>query len=41
MYVVLPADPSKEPWVLSEVLTSGIVVDALRQAVAKESSGTK
>ena len=32
MYVVLPADPAKEPWLLPEVLTSGIVVDALRQA---------
>ena len=32
MYVVLPADPAKEPWLLPEVLTSGTVVDALRQA---------
>jgi len=32
MYVVLPADPAKEPWLLPEVLTSGTVVEALRQA---------
>ncbi len=34
MYVVLPADPAKAPWLLPEVLTPGIVVDALRQAAA-------
>jgi len=43
MYVVLPADPSKEPWLLPEVLTSGTVVEALRQAAAppREASGKK
>lgn len=35
MYVVLPADPAKEPWLLPEVLTPGIVVEALRQAAPK------
>lgn len=37
MYVVLPADPAKEPWLLPEVLTSGLVVEALRQAASSES----
>ncbi len=32
MYVLLPADPSREPWVLPELLTPGLVVDALREA---------
>ena len=34
MYVVLPADPDRKPWLLPEVLTPGLVVDALRQAAA-------
>ena len=34
MYVVLPADPAKPPFLLSELLTPGMVVDALRQAAA-------
>ena len=38
MYVVLPADPSKEPFLLPEVLTPGAVVDALRQAAKDESA---
>jgi thiol:disulfide interchange protein len=41
MYVVLPADPGKDPWILSEVLTPGIVVDALRQAARNGVSGKK
>lgn len=32
MYVVLPANPDRKPFLLPEVLTSGIVVDALREA---------
>ena len=32
MYVVIPADPAKEMWTLPEILTPGMVVDALRQA---------
>jgi thiol:disulfide interchange protein DsbD len=32
MYVVLPADPDKKPWLLPEVLTPGIVIEALRAA---------
>ena len=32
MYVVLPADPAKEPFLLPEALLPGIVVDALRKA---------
>jgi thiol:disulfide interchange protein DsbD len=34
MYVVLPADPTKDPWLLPEILTPGLVVDALRKAAA-------
>ena len=32
MYVVLPADPAKPPFLLPEVLMPGLVVDALRKA---------
>ena len=32
MYVVIPADPAREVWLLSEVLTPGLVVEALRDA---------
>ena len=32
MYVVLPADPGREPWLLPEVLSPGLVIDALRKA---------
>jgi thiol:disulfide interchange protein len=35
MYVVLPADPAKKPFLLPEVLTPGLVVDALRKAAEK------
>ncbi len=43
MYVVLPADPAKEPWLLPEVLTPGMVIDALRQAAgpSKTESGKR
>ena len=41
MYVVLPADPDKKPWVLPEVLTPGIVIDALRQAAAAPADSGK
>ena len=42
MYVVLPADPSREPWLLPELLTSGLVVEALRKAATGvDSSGSK
>jgi len=41
MYVVLPADPGKEAWILPELLTPGLVVDALRQAAANGTSGKK
>ena len=34
MYVVIPVDPAKEMWTLPEILTPGMVVDALRQAAA-------
>lgn len=34
MYVVIPADPKREVWLLPEVLTPGLVVDALRDAAA-------
>jgi thiol:disulfide interchange protein DsbD len=34
MYVVLPADPTKDPWLLPEILTPGLVVEALRKAAA-------
>ena len=34
MYVVIPADPAREVWLLSEVLTPGLVVEALRDAAA-------
>ena len=34
MYVVLPVDPATKPWILPEVLTPGIVIDALRKAAA-------
>ena len=34
MYVVIPADPGREVWLLPEVLTPGLVVDALREAAA-------
>lgn len=34
MYVVIPADPAREVWLLPEVLTPGLVVDALREAAA-------
>lgn len=40
MYVVLPADPAQKPWLLPEVLTPGLVIDALRQAAsAPEGAG--
>lgn len=32
MYVVIPADPAREVWLLPEVLTPGLVVEALREA---------
>ncbi|MCC6741219.1 MAG: hypothetical protein IT452_19415 [Planctomycetia bacterium] len=32
MYVVIPADPAREVFLLPEVLTPGLVVDALRDA---------
>ena len=32
MYVVLPANPAEKPFLLPEVLTPGLVVDALRKA---------
>ena len=32
MYVVIPADPARAVWLLPEVLTPGLVVDALRDA---------
>lgn len=32
MYVVIPADPAREVWLLPEVLTPGLVVEALRDA---------
>jgi thiol:disulfide interchange protein DsbD len=41
MYVVLPADPAREPWILSEVLTPGLVVDALREAARTNGSSGK
>jgi thiol:disulfide interchange protein DsbD len=41
MYVVLPADPGKEPWTLPEVLTPGLVVEALRKAAAGTPAGAK
>ena len=39
MYVLIPADPDKELWTLPEVLTPGMVVDALQQAAAGSSAG--
>jgi thiol:disulfide interchange protein DsbD len=42
MYVVIPADPAGKVWLLPEVLTPGLVVDALREAARVESpSGRK
>ncbi len=41
MYLVLPADPDKKPWVLPEALTPGLVVDALREAAGNGVSGKK
>ncbi len=42
MYVVIPSDPSREMVVLPEVITPGMVVDALRQAAAPgNGDGTK
>jgi thiol:disulfide interchange protein DsbD len=41
MYLVLPADPDRKPWVLPEALTPGIVVDALREAAGNGASGKK
>lgn len=35
MYIVIPADPAREVWLLPEILTSGLVVDALRDAAAQ------
>lgn len=35
MYVVLPADPAQKEFLLPEVLTPGIVVEALRKAAGK------
>jgi thiol:disulfide interchange protein len=32
MYVVIPADPARDVFLLPEALTSGMVVDALRDA---------
>ena len=32
MYVVIPANPAREVWLLPEILTAGLVVDALRDA---------
>jgi thiol:disulfide interchange protein len=32
MYLVLPKDPSAQPIVLPEVITAGLVLDALDQA---------
>ena len=34
MYVLIPADPEKKLWTLPEVITPGMVVDALQQAAA-------
>ena len=39
MYVVIPANPSREVWLLPEVLTPGLVADALRDAAANGTSG--
>jgi thiol:disulfide interchange protein DsbD len=41
MYLVLPADSNKQPWTLPEALTTGIVVDALREAAGNGASGKK
>lgn len=35
MYLVLPADPAQKPFLLPEVLTKGMVIDALRKAAGK------
>lgn len=37
MYVVIPADPAKDVWLLPEVLTPGLVTEALQKAA----EGTK
>ena len=39
MYVVIPSDPGKEVWLLPELLTPGIVIDALRAAAAQTVGG--
>ena len=40
MYVLIPADPDKELWTLPEVITPGMVVDALQQAASGSTAGT-
>ena len=39
MYVLIPADPDKKMWTLPEVITPGIVVEALQQAAAGSTAG--
>jgi len=41
MYVVLPADPDRKPWLLPEVLTPGVVIEALREAAVGGKSSEK
>jgi thiol:disulfide interchange protein DsbD len=35
MYVVIPADRGRDVWLLPEILTPGLVVDALRDAARR------